>query len=98
METKWVIIFFTLYGGIIAVAYHFHSQVVHESSLFLLNYFVENNVLPLVILYFANDLGNPLVRNEILAFRIILSVAFWGGTSGIAYAGLWAINRLIRKN
>jgi len=95
MRGRWIVILFALYGVIVATAYHFHNIQVHESGLFLLNYFVEHYWIPPILLYYANDLREPILGNELLALRILLSVIFWGGISGMIYAGWRAIKILI---
>jgi hypothetical protein len=84
MKTKLYIIILAVYGVIITTAYHIHSQQVHESGLFLFNFIVEKYIIPPILLYFANDVGNSIIGNNLLALRILVSIAFWGGIpSGI---------------
>lgn len=97
MKSRYKVFLFVLYGTIIAIAYHFHSMVVHESGFFWFNFVVEKYYIPPIFLYYANDVGDALTSNEILVVRIILSVAFWGGISGIVYAGWWA-GKTIKNN
>ena len=69
--------------------------MVHESALFFLNYFVEHYMITPILLYYANDMGSHLVKNEILMFRILFSVIFWGGIAGGVYGLWWATRTLI---
>ncbi len=94
MKGKLIIILFSLYGAIIAVAYHFHSIAVHESGLFLFNYVVEHYFIPPILLYYANEVKDPILGNELLALRIVLSVTFWGGISSILYV-VWKTKKLL---
>ena len=84
MKTRVLIIILAVYGVIITTAYHIHSQQVNESGLFLLNFIVEKFILPPILLFFANDVGISIYGNSLLALRILVSIAFWGGIpSGI---------------
>lgn len=84
MKTRILIIILTVYGVTISIAYHIHSQQVYESGFFMFNFIVEMYILPPILLYFANDIGNSIVGNDLLALRILVSIAFWGGIpSGI---------------
>ena len=95
MKGKLIVILLALYGAIIAVAYHFHNMQVHESGLFLFNYIVEIEIIPPILLHYANDVGNPITGNELLALRVIISVIFWGGISGMVYAVWWSVKTLL---
>lgn len=84
MKSKIILGLLVVYGVIIAIAYHVHSQQVNESGLFLFNFIVEKYIIPPILLYFANDVGNAIIGNNLLALRILVSIAFWGGIpSGI---------------
>ncbi len=84
MKTRLLIIILAVYGVIITTAYHIHAQQVHESGLFLFNFIVEKYIIPPILLYFANDVGSSINGNNLLALRILVSIAFWGGIpSGI---------------
>ena len=93
MKTRLLIIFLIIYGVTIAIAYHIHSQQVYESSLFLFNFIVEMYLIPPILLYFANDVGNSIIGNNLLALRILVSIAFWGGIP----SSIFLLTRRTRK-
>ncbi len=93
MNSKLLIIILAVYGITITTAYHIHSQQVHESGLFLLNFIVEKFILPPILLFFANDVGSSINGNNLLALRILVSIVFWGGIP----SGIFLLMRRKRK-
>ena len=83
-----------VYGIVIAVAYHIHNQLV-QSDLYHFNYIVEIYIIPHITLYYANGVRNPIIGDELLALRIMISVVFWGGISAMVYGVWWATKTMI---
>jgi hypothetical protein len=56
---------------------------------------VWNYIMSPILLYYANDLGTPLIGNDLLGMRILTNVGFWGGIAGIVYGIWWSLKTLI---
>ena len=82
MKTKIALGLLAAYGVIVATAYHVHSEQVYESSLFLFNVIVEKYIIPPILIFFSNQVGSPIIGNNLLALRILVSIAFWVGIPG----------------
>jgi len=69
---------FLIYGFIIGWEYDKVSKLPGESILYLLNLPVELPIIPIILIYFANQVGTPLNYEQIFLARIIASIAIWG--------------------
>ena len=74
-----ITIIFLIYGFIVSTLM---SLTMYSSGEYLiqplLNWPIEHLIIPPTLLYFANDLGEPLTREQLIIFRAIVSVLFWG--------------------
>jgi len=74
-----ITIIFLIYGFIVSTLM---SLTMYSNGEYLiqplLNWPIEHLIIPPTLLYFANDLGEPLTREQLIVFRSIISVMFWG--------------------
>ncbi|WP_067960460.1 hypothetical protein [Nitrosopumilus sp. Nsub] len=90
-----IIIAFLVYGFVVSILNNISMEKSGEYIIYtLLNWPVEHLFIPPSLLYFANDMGDALLQDQIMILRTVVSVIFWG----ILGFTIHSIRRILTKN